>query len=197
VTELPLWIKLADTAFVAVLVPVYAVRYGLGNFLWFSDVALIGSVAALWLEDALLASTLTLAVVLPELAWNADFFGRLLSGRHLLGLSRYMFDRGLPVLVRALSLFHVFLPVLLVWTVSRLGYDSRALSTQIAACWVLLPATYLLTSPEENVNWVFGPGAKPQRSVHPLVYLAAVMAFFPVAVYWPSHLVLHALFSAA
>jgi hypothetical protein len=195
-TELPLWIKLADTAFVALLVPVYTVRYGPGNFLWFSDVALIGSVAALWLEDSLLASTLMLGVFLPELAWNTDFFGRLLSGRHLLGLSRYMFDRGIPVLVRALSLFHVFLPILLMWTVSRLGYDRRALPTQIAACWVLLPASYLLTAHEENVNWVFGPGAKPQQRIHPLAYLAALMAFFPLAIYWPSHLVLRALFSS-
>lgn len=194
-TELPLWIKLADTAFVVVLVPIYALRYGPGNFLWFSDVALIGSVAALWMEDALFASTLALGVVLPELAWNADFFGRLVSGRHLLGLSRYMFDRGIPVLVRALSLFHVFLPVLLVWMVSSLGYDGRALSMQVAVCWVLLPASYLLTAPEENVNWVFGPGAEPQRRIHPLAYLALLMAFFPLAIYWPTHLVLGALFA--
>ncbi len=194
-TELPLWIKLADTAFVVVLIPVYAVRYGPGNFLWFSDIALIGSVAALWLEDALLASTLLLGVLVPELAWNADFFGRLLSRRHVLGLSRYMFDGDIPVLVRALSLFHVFLPILLVWTVSRLGYDLRALPVQVGICLVLLPASYLLTAPAENVNWVFGPGAKPQRRIDPLAYLAALMVFFPLAIYWPTHLVLAALFS--
>jgi hypothetical protein len=193
--QLPLWVKLADTGFVAVVVPVYAVRYGPGNFLWFSDIALIGSVAALWLEDALLASTLALAVILPELAWNVDFFGRLLSGRHLLRLARYMFDRRISLFVRGLSLFHVFLPVLLVWTVSRLGYDRRALPAQTALCWIVLPASYFLTSPGENVNWVFGPRTKPQRRLHPLAYLAALMAFFPLAVYWPSHLVLAALFA--
>ena len=193
--RLPLWVKLADTAFVAVVVPVYAVRYGPGNFLWFSDIALIGSVAALWLENPLLASTLALAVLLPELAWNVDFFGRLFSGRHLLRLARYMFDRRISPFVRGLSLFHVFLPVLLVWTVSRLGYDCRAVLAQTALCWIVLPASYLLTSPAENVNWVFGPRAKPQRRLHPIAYLAALMAFFPLAVYWPSHLVLAALFA--
>jgi len=193
--RLPLWVKLADTAFVAVVVPVYAVRYGPGNFLWFSDIALIGSVAALWLENPLLASTLALAVLLPELAWNVDFFGRLFSGRHLLRLARYMFDRRISPFVRGLSLFHVFLPVLLVWTVSRLGYDRRAVLAQTALCWIVLPASYLLTSPAENVNWVFGPRAKPQRRLHPIAYLAALMAFFPLAVYWPSHLVLAALFA--
>ncbi|PYQ41699.1 MAG: membrane-associated protein [Acidobacteria bacterium] len=177
------------------VVPVYAVRYGPGNFLWFSDIALIGSVAALWLENPLLASTLALAVLLPELAWNVDFFGRLFSGRHLLRLARYMFDRRISPFVRGLSLFHVFLPVLLVWTVSRLGYDRRAVLAQTALCWIVLHASYLLTSPAENVNWVFGPRAKPQRRLHPIAYLAALMAFFPLAVYWPSHLVLAALFA--
>ncbi len=78
---------------------------------------------ALWLESPLLASMMTLAIALPELAWNADFFGRLLTGRRLLGLSDYMFDSRYRPFLRALSLFHVLLPIVLVWTVHRLGYD--------------------------------------------------------------------------
>jgi len=35
----PLWLKLAYTAFVAAIVPVYVRQYGWRNFLWFSDVA--------------------------------------------------------------------------------------------------------------------------------------------------------------
>jgi hypothetical protein len=101
------------TAFVCVLVPVYWVNYGPTNFLWFSDVALLTTVAALWLESRLLASTILLVAVLPELAWNVDFLGRLLSGRHLTGMTEYMFDPKLPPWLRALSLFHVVLPVLL------------------------------------------------------------------------------------
>lgn len=38
--RLPLWLKLADTAFMAVLVPVYWTQYGPTNFLYFCDVAL-------------------------------------------------------------------------------------------------------------------------------------------------------------
>ena len=68
--EIPLWIKAAYTGFVALLVPMYARAYGWTNFLWFSDVALLAMVPALWLENALLSSMMALAVVLPELAWN-------------------------------------------------------------------------------------------------------------------------------
>jgi hypothetical protein len=188
--RLPLWIKLADTAFVAVLVPLYAARYGAGNFLWFSDVALLTSVPALWFENALLASMMAVGVLLPELAWNLDFFGRLASGRHVVGLSRYMFDASIPRGVRALSLFHVFLPALLVWMVARLGYDRRAWLAQSMLGWALLMASYWLTRPEDNVNWVFGPGRRPQTRLPRRLYLAIVMLFFPLVVYAPTHLLL-------
>lgn len=191
---LPLWIKLAYTAFVLTTVVVYAVKYGPGNFLWFSDIALIGTVPALWLESAQLASMMAVGILLPELLWNIGFIGRLLTGRRLTGLTDYMFDRSKPLYLRTLSLFHVFLPVLLVWMLARLGYRPHALIAQTALAWVVLPATYWLTDPEANVNWVHGFGGKPRRRLPPLVYLALLMIGFPLLVYWPTHLVLMRVF---
>ena len=136
---------------------------------------------------------MTLAIALPELAWNADFFGRLVTGRHILGLSGYMFDGRKPRFLRALSLFHVVLPALLLWTVHRLGYDPRALAFQTVAALVILPVTYALTDPADNINWVYGPGRKPQTWTSPRAYLALVMLFFPVVIYLPTHLLLSAL----
>jgi hypothetical protein len=187
---LPLWVKIVYTLFVGVLVPVYLWHYGPANFLWFSDVALLAMVPGLWAESPLIASTMMLAVGLPELVWNLDFFARLITGRAPLGLAAYMFDSSLPRFLRALSLFHVVLPVLLVWTLARLGYDPRALAVQTILGTALIVLSYTLTKPVENVNWVFGPGARPQRRVPRLVYLAAVLVFFPLVVYWPTHLVL-------
>jgi hypothetical protein len=190
---IPLWIKILSTLFLCVLVPVYWIHWGPRNFLWFSDIALLATAIALWLESALLASMITLAIALPELAWNADFFGRLVTGRHILGLSGYMFDGRKPLFLRALSLFHVVLPALLLWTVHRLGYDPRALAFQTVAALVILPVTYALTDPADNINWVYGPGRKPQTWTSPRAYLALVMLFFPVVIYLPTHLLLSAL----
>jgi hypothetical protein len=64
---LPLWPKIAYTLFLAVIVPAYWVRNGLANFLWFSDIALVATGAALWLESSLLASAMAVGVFLPEL----------------------------------------------------------------------------------------------------------------------------------
>lgn len=191
---IPLWIKLAYTLFVAVTVAVYAVKWGPGNFLWFSDIALIGTVPALWLESGLLAGMMTIAILLPEILWNLSFFVQLATRRRVSGLTDYMFDRSKPLYLRAVSLFHVFLPVLLVWMISRLGYERRALVAQTILAWVVLPLSYWLTKPEENVNWVRGFNNGLQKRVHPTVYLGLLMIGFPVLLYLPTHFLLVTLF---
>src|SRR5581483_6196499 len=187
---IPLWIKLAYTLYVSVTVVVYAIKYPPGNFLWFSDIALLATVPALWLENNLLASMTAVGVLLAELLWNAGFFAQLLTGRRVSGLTDYMFDPTKPRYLRALSLFHVFLPVLLLWMIARLGYARDAWYAQTALAWVVLPLCYWLTSPEDNVNWVFGPGGGPQRRLPPLVYLGLVMIAFPLCIYLPTHFLL-------
>jgi len=191
---IPLWIKLAYTLFVAVTVAVYAVKWGPGNFLWFSDIALIGTVPALWLESGLLAGMMTIAILLPEILWNLSFFVQLATRRRVSGLTDYMFDRSKPLYLRAVSLFHVFLPVLLVWMISRLGYERRALVAQTILAWVVLPLSYWLTKPEENVNWVRGFNNGLQKRVRPTVYLGLLMIGFPVLLYLPTHFLLVTLF---
>jgi predicted nucleic acid-binding protein len=187
---IPRTLKTTHTIYVAVLVPVYFRHYGPRNFLWFSDLALIGTAPALWREDRRLVSMMALSVLLPELPWNVGFFTRLFTGREMLGLSHYMFDPRKPRWLRALSLFHMWLPPLLLWTVRRLGYDRRALLPQVLAGEAVLAASYLLAPPEENINWVYGPGEKPQKKVSRGLYLSAVMLFFPLCIWWPTHRIL-------
>lgn len=192
---IPLWIKLSYTIFAAATVVVYAVKYPPWNFLWFSDIALIITVPALWLESGLLASMMLVGVLLPELLWNASFFWRLVTGKRLSGLADYMFDPGKPLYLRTISLFHVFLPVLLVWMISRLGYDPFAPIAQTGLAWVVLPLTYWLADPKvENVNWVFGWGARTRSRVLRLAHLGLVMLGFPAIIYFPTHLLLETLF---
>lgn len=192
---IPLWIKIVFTLYVAVVVAVYARKYSLANFLWFSDIALLATVPALWLENSFLASMMAVGVLLPELLWNAGFFWQLVTGRRITGLTDYMFDPRIPLYLRALSLFHVFLPVMLLWMIHLLGYAPAAWIAQTFLAWVLLPVIYFFTSPEENVNWVFGPGGKPQKRIPPPVYLGLLMLGFPLLVYLPTHFLLQWLFN--
>jgi len=192
---MPLWLKLSYTVYAAVTVVVYMRKYPLWNFLWFSDIALILTVPALWLESSLLASMMLLSILLPETVWNVGFFGRLLSGKRLAGLTDYMFDAAKPLYLRGLSLFHVFLPLILLWMVARLGYDERALVAQSVVALIVLPLCYFITDPKrDNVNGVFGWNSTPQTRMHPLAWLGLAILVFIVAIYLPTHFLAKAAF---
>jgi len=188
-TKIPLTIKLVYTLFVMVLVPVYWAQRGPANFLWASDIALLVTVAALWRESRFLSSTMAVGVLLPELGWNVDFFLRLAIGADLVGLNAtgYMFNPDYPRVLKALSLFHVFLPVLLLWLVARLGYDRRALPAQTLLTWVLLPVCYAFTGPERNLNWVFGLGSPPVALLPGIGHVLALMIVSPLCLFYPAH----------
>lgn len=193
--RVPLWLKLFHTAFLAVLIPIYWKDHGPANFLWFSDIALFVLLFALWLENRFLASTQALSVGLLETGWVLDFLIALVLGKSLLGMSAYMFDPELPLYLRGLSLFHLWLPPLLFWLVWRLGYDRRALAAQTLVCWVVLPVCYFLSTRKANINWVFGLGKEdpPEWLASPR-FLFGLMLFLPVCVYLPTHLLLSKLF---
>ena len=187
----PLWLKVSYTVFAAVTVAVYLKKYPLWNFLWFSDIALIATVPALWLESSQIAGMMLVGILLPEILWNGAFFARLATGKRLFGLTDYMFDPTKPRYLRAISLFHVILPIVLLWMVAVLGYDTRALLAQTALAWIVLPLSYWLGNPKvENLNWVFGWKAEPQTSIPPLAYLGLVMIGFPLLIFLPTHLAL-------
>ncbi|HWP57933.1 MAG TPA: hypothetical protein VNL14_08610 [Candidatus Acidoferrales bacterium] len=189
-----LWVKIPYTLFVLVLVPVYWNRYGPQNFLWFSDIALIGTLAALWLESSFLLSMMATGALLFDIVWNAIFFFKLVAGGSRESLVGYMFNPEIALFVRALSLFHVGLPIIQLWALGKLGYDPRAWKYQALFGCVVLALTYALTRPEDNINWVYGMAAGPQKWVHPLLYLAGAMVVYPTLVCFPTHLVLSWLF---
>ncbi len=194
-----LWFKVPYTLFVCVLIPVYWVEYGPANFLWGSDIALFVSMVAAWTSNGLLASMMALGVLLPELAWNVDFFCRLVFGAEACPLpgAPYMFDEGIPLFVRLLSLFHVALPFVLIWLVYRLRYDPRALYFQTLLAWVILPVTYVFTDPARNINGVFGIGPEPQTWMPGPMYVGLLMVLFPLMIYLPLHVLFKRLFSAS
>ena len=89
--RVPLGVKLAYTAFMAVLVPVYWHYYGPTNFLYFCDITLLLILIAIWPENALLVSMGCVGVLVPQMVWVADFLVNL-AGYSLTGMTDYMFD---------------------------------------------------------------------------------------------------------
>jgi hypothetical protein len=188
----------------AVLVPVYWKNYGPTNFLYFCDMALFLTLVALWTESALLASMAAVGIVIPQIFWCVDFAVEL-SGHHLSGMTGYMFDQHKSLFLRGLSLFHGWLPFVLLFMVARLGYDGRAFmgwtGLSVVLCLIafffLPPAGAALADPNlpRNVNYVFGlSDAAPQQWLPPAAYLLVWMAGLYVLFYIPSHFALKMLF---
>lgn len=198
----PLPAKLAYTAFVAVLVPYYWHAYGPTNFLYYCDVALLMGLAAAWTGRSLLASAPAVGILVPQAVWMVDFLAGV-AGVQLTGMTAYMFNEEKSRFVRGLSFFHFWLPLVLLWFLYRLGYDRRAFWTWATIAWVLMPVCYfLMPGPRPNagdtpvnINYVHGmKDEAAQTWMHPLAWLALLMAGLPLLVYLPTHLALKWLF---
>jgi len=72
--RLPLWLKLAYSAFMAVLVPVYWYYYGPTNFLYFCDTALILTLIGIWIESPLLVSMCAVGILAPQADGSSIFW---------------------------------------------------------------------------------------------------------------------------
>ena len=202
---IPLAAKLAVTAFLAVLVPIYLLSYGPTNFLWFCDAALVLTVAGMWMESSLMISMCAAGILLPQYLWLLDF-GTNLLGLHLVGLTSYMFDSRLPLFRRGLSLFHGWLPLLLIWLLRRVGYDKRGLLAWTILSGGLMVGSYLftprpsplLTDPNipVNVNYVFGLNDhQPQSWINQNLYAVLWFGVLWLAAFLPTHFLLKKVFT--
>ncbi|HTW93388.1 MAG TPA: hypothetical protein VMD30_01255 [Tepidisphaeraceae bacterium] len=198
VPAIPLLLKFAYTAFMGVLIPTYLHTYGPREFLWFCDIGLLLALPALWLENSLLASTSAVGVLIAQAIWIADFFGHPI-GLRIFGAAGYMFDPTYTHLIRGISLFHIWFPILILWTVHRLGYDRRAFALQTIICIVTLMICRICFIPPNpaihcnlavNENCVFGLGASAWRPVSETVWLMCLTVGMPMVFYWPTHKIL-------
>ena len=195
--RIPLWLKIAWTAWVAVWIPAYSYQYGFKNFLWFCDIGNFMLMIGLWLESPVVVSWQACSVLIVQILFTIDLVSRALFGVHPIGGTGYMFNddgSNIPIAMRLLSLFHVATPPLLLWALYRLRYDRRGLYYQIATAWIVLPICWLGWDEKTNLNWVWGPFDRPQYVVRPWLYLLVCLFGYPLILYLPTHLVLTRLF---
>ncbi|GEO97945.1 hypothetical protein [Methylobacterium haplocladii] len=196
--KIPIALKLAYTAFAALLIPVYLTHYGPTNFLYFCDQAVLLTLVGIWIESPLLISLCAVGILAPQVLWIVDFLGTAV-GAPITGMTDYMFDASKPLLLRALSGFHGWLPLLLVFLVARLGYDRRALPIWSAMAVVtLLVCFFAMPSPQPdagllpvNINYVWGFSDAVAQSWMPAwSWLATMLVGLPALLFLPTHCVL-------
>ena len=110
-----------------------------------------------------------------------------------------MFKHDSSLFLRGLSLFHGWIPFLLLYLVWKLGYDGRGLPAWTVLAWVLIPICFFFMPPPNpnpgltpvNINYVWGPSDDAAQTwVHPNVWLAGLMIGMPLLLFLPTHLLL-------
>jgi hypothetical protein len=187
--RVPLWLKIGWTVWILCWAPLYWSQYGAQNFLFFCDLGNMIIAIALWSESALLFSSQAVSLLLFQLLYCVDLVVALLSGRHVIGGTEYMFDPGVPLLIRSMSLFHVVTPAVLLWAIWKLGYDPRGWKLQTLICWIVVTINHFWR-PEMDVNWARGLFFREQHVMLAWLYLVGYLMVVPVVVYWPTHRVL-------
>ncbi|HTS38635.1 MAG TPA: hypothetical protein VMH04_23380 [Candidatus Solibacter sp.] len=187
--RVPLWLKIGWTLWLLVWAPVYWRQYGAQNFLFFCDIGNVLIGIGLWLESALIFSWVACGLLLFQTLYTIDLAGALFLGPHIVGGTEYMFDPGLPLAIRILSLFHVVTPPLLLWAIWKLGYDPRGWKLQTAMMWIVVPINYFWR-PQMDVNWARGLFFHEQHVIPGLAYLALYLIAVSLFVYLPTHLFL-------
>ncbi|HMD10305.1 MAG TPA: hypothetical protein VKH63_22425 [Candidatus Acidoferrum sp.] len=186
------WVSLL---WMAVWFPAYFHFWGWANLLHLCDVAVILSFIGIWWANSLMLSSQAVSSLAAGLFWILDVGWRLTTGRSLIGGTDYMWDARYPLWVRLLSSFHVGLPLVLLWTLRRVGYDKRALGLQAAIAGVLLLVSRFLSA-EINMNYAYRDPVFNRAWGPAPVHLAAAFLIIVGLVYWPTHLLLRWMFHA-
>ncbi|MGH9711258.1 MAG: hypothetical protein ACRD37_12005, partial [Candidatus Acidiferrales bacterium] len=126
--------------------------------------------------------------------WMLDMLSRLLTGTHWIGGTEYMWDAHYPMWVRLLSLFHIVWPILLLWSLTRVGYDRRGwlLQTAIAADAIVVARS---TDPTLNINFAFRDPILHRAWGPPAAHVALMWIGLIVVIYLPTHFILTRLFA--
>jgi hypothetical protein len=117
-----------------------------------------------------------------DVAWAAVFHS------HPIGGTEYMWNPEIPLHIRLMSLYHAVVPAILVWATIRLGYDRRGIYLQTGIALVVLPLSFLFSTPEWDINWVYGLFGKPQTVINPVLYMLIHTIMYPIIIFLPTHL---------
>ncbi len=190
---IPRWIKWTALAWLLVWFPTYWHVWGPQNFLQMCDIAVILTCIGLWTNSSLLISSQAVSALLVCTAWAFDAGWRFFFHHHLIGGTQYLFDTSEPLWIRLLSLYHLVLPVLVLWLLYRVGYDKRGWALQSAIALPVFIASRF-TPPQKNMNFAFADSFFHRQWGPAPVHLLVIWLFMVFVVYLPTHLLLERIF---
>lgn len=191
--NIPTWLRWSALLWLFVWFPIYWHAWGAANFLHLCDIAVILTCIGLWSGNPLLISSQAVSSLLIDTAWALDAASRFFLGHHLIGGTEYLFDARFPLGVRLLSLFHLVMPPLLLWSLHRCGYDRRGWALQSAIALILFIASRF-SDPAKNLNFAFRDAFFHRAWGPAPIHIAISLLLLVFGVYLPTHLALKTLF---
>jgi hypothetical protein len=187
--KLPAAVRWGALASLAIWIPAYWHGWGPANFLHLCDLAVILTCIGLWTSNSLLIASQAVSSIVVDLIWTVDAASTVFSKHPLIGGTEYLVDAHVALWIRLLSLFHIVLPLLLLWAVWQVGYDKGAWALQTAIVTGTMIASRF-TNPAANINYVFrDPFWHQQLGPAPVHVLLCILAM-SIVVYLPTHLIL-------
>ena len=183
------FMKWLSVLWLVVWLPTYSIVWGGANFLHLCNVAVFLSCLGFLFESPLLLSSQALVAILGNFLWVIEFLNNLVLGHALFGGTEYMKDARIPLWVRCLSLYHLVLPLLLLWGLLSLGYDRRGWKLQGAITLVLLFLSRFADS-AKNINFVFQDPLLQKFWGNAFWHVMLIWLSLNLLLYWPTHLVL-------
>jgi hypothetical protein len=193
---IPAGVRIAAGVFFLAWAPTYWHFWGPTNVLFLCDIAVILSSVGFVIQSPLLLSSQAVSLTVVSLFWTLDVCWHLLFGRNLIGGTDYMFDERYPLWLRLISLYHIVLPVLLIWALSRRGYDRRGFRLQCAIAAIAVLGARGANS-GLNINFAFvAPFFHRQLGPAP-VHLTLTFLAIATFLYLPPHLIFRKVFSSS
>jgi hypothetical protein len=206
--ELPRWLRIAYVLWFVPWLLVYGNYFGWQCLLWFCCLANVYVLIGCITQRSLWFSLASIAALGIQLVYTLDFVALCATKVSPTGATSYMLDAARPLGLRALSLFHVWMPLLLLYATRKLGYDARAFWIQTLVALCLLPIGYFAFDPQLdtndavmprvlglpfdrdfNINWVHAFYDRPEPAVGSR-RLWTMLLGYPIAVHLPTHLLL-------
>lgn len=159
------------------------------HLLWMCDLTLLITGIGIVIKSPALLSSQIVGTLPIQIAWNIDFWLRLISGTKIFGFTDYMFSPAHPAEVKVLSLFHIFLPVILVFSLIRFGYNANGWKLQALITAAAYLVSYVTTNPSADANWVLGPFWREQKILPGWLWLI-IWLLLTVLMYWMFNLIL-------
>lgn len=186
-STLPLVARLGFTLWMAFWVPVILATQGPQNFWWLCNLAQFLILYVVWRPNRLLIASQAGTVTLVGLCWGLDFLVGLVAGDSVTGITAYMFNPEFPLIQRASSTYHLWLPVFVLWLCRRQGYDRRGPWLQGLIGSLAIVGGWLFGDPERNLNYTQAPFGIEQTWLPQPIYIPLLCLGTALFIYVPGH----------